>query len=94
MKNTNINVTSYFDGMSCVQLALQKQNIGVDNYFAYEIDKYAKKVTQANFPEGQRLCLEGFSLDCCVLCFPIAFASWVSVFVSRVCCVVFVLLPI
>lgn len=45
-----MNVLSLFDGMSCGQLALQRAGIRVENYFAAEIDKYAIKVTQANFP--------------------------------------------
>ena len=45
-----MNVLSLFDGMSCGQLALQRAGIQVENYFAAEIDKYAIKVTQANFP--------------------------------------------
>lgn len=45
-----INVLSLFDGMSCGQIALNKIGIEVDNYFASEIDKYAMKVTQHNFP--------------------------------------------
>ena len=50
-----MNVLSLFDGMSGGQLALQKANIGVDNYFASEIDKYAMKVTQNNFPNTKQL---------------------------------------
>ena len=46
-----MNVLSCFDGCSGGQLALQKANIKVDNYYASEIDKYAIKVTQANFPD-------------------------------------------
>jgi DNA-cytosine methyltransferase len=45
-----MNVLSCFDGCSGGQLALQKANIKVDNYYASEIDKYAIKVTQSNFP--------------------------------------------
>jgi len=45
-----MRVLSLFDGMSCGQLALQKAGIKVDKYFASEIDKYAIKVTQSNFP--------------------------------------------
>jgi DNA-cytosine methyltransferase len=45
-----MNVLSCFDGSSCGQLALQRANIHVDNYYASEIDKYAIQVTQANFP--------------------------------------------
>ena len=50
-----MNVLSLFDGMSCCQLALKKAGIKVDNYFASEIDKYAIKVTQANFPNTIQL---------------------------------------
>ena len=50
-----MNVLSLFDGMSCGQLALQRAGIQVDNYFAAEIDKYAIKVTQANFPSTVQL---------------------------------------
>ena len=46
-----INVLSLFDGMSCGRIALQKANIDVNNYYASELDKYAIKVTQANWPE-------------------------------------------
>ena len=47
---TDFNVVSFFDGMSCGQLALQKTGIEVTNYFACEIDKYAMKVAKHNFP--------------------------------------------
>jgi site-specific DNA-cytosine methylase len=45
-----MNVLSLFDGMSCGQIALNKLGIKYKNYFASEIDKYAIKVTQDNFP--------------------------------------------
>lgn len=51
----SINVLSIFDGMSCTQLALQRLGVQVDNYFASEVDKYAIKVTQANFPSTVQL---------------------------------------
>jgi site-specific DNA-cytosine methylase len=50
-----INVLSIFDGMSGAQLALQRAGIEVANYYAVEIDKYAIKVTQANFPNTIQL---------------------------------------
>ena len=50
-----LNVLSLFDGMSCGQISLDKLGIPVKNYFASEIDKYAIKVTQANFPETVQL---------------------------------------
>lgn len=45
-----MNVLSLFDGMSCGQIALERAGIKVDNYYASEIDKYAIKVTMANYP--------------------------------------------
>lgn len=50
-----MNVLSFFDGMSCGQIALQRTGIKVDNYFACEIDKYAIQVTQNNFPNTKQL---------------------------------------
>ena len=50
-----LNVLSLFDGMSCGQLALKKAGIKVNKYFSSEIDKYAIKVTQANFPDTIQL---------------------------------------
>lgn len=47
---TGVNVLSLFDGMSCGQIALERAGIKVDNYYASEIDKYAIKVTQKNYP--------------------------------------------
>ena len=46
-----MNVLSLFDGMSCGMLAMLKAGIQVDNYYAYEIDKYAIKTSQHNFPK-------------------------------------------
>ena len=46
-----MNVLSLFDGMSCGQLALERANVSVDNYFACEIDKYAIQIAQKNFPD-------------------------------------------
>lgn len=50
-----MNIVSYFDGMSCGQIALSKLGVKVDNYFAYEIDKYAIQVTQNNFPNTKQM---------------------------------------
>ena len=50
-----INVLSLFDGMSCGQIALERVGIGVENYFASEIDKHAIAVTQANYPNTIQL---------------------------------------
>lgn len=46
----NINVVSLFDGISCGMLALIKSGIKVENYIAYEIDKYAIQISKKNFP--------------------------------------------
>lgn len=50
-----MNVLSLFDGMSCGQIALERAGIHVDNYYASEVDKYAMKVTQANYPNTRQL---------------------------------------
>ena len=46
-----MKVLSLFDGMSCGQIALDQLGIPVERYYASEIDKYAIKVTQANYPK-------------------------------------------
>jgi DNA (cytosine-5)-methyltransferase 3A len=50
-----INALSLFDGMSCFQIALDKLNVKVENYYASEIDKYAIKVAMANYPDTIQL---------------------------------------
>ena len=45
-----MNVLSLFDGMSCGQIALNRQGIKYKKYFASEIDKTAIQVTKKNFP--------------------------------------------
>lgn len=45
-----MNVLSLFDGMSCGQIALNRIGITPASYYASEVDKYAIKVTQANYP--------------------------------------------
>lgn len=50
-----MNVLSLFDGMSCGQIALNKSGIKYNNYYASEIDKYAIKVTQHNYPSTIQL---------------------------------------
>jgi DNA-cytosine methyltransferase len=50
-----MNVLSLFDGMSCGQIALNKVGIKYDNYYASEIDNYAIKVTQHNYPNTIQL---------------------------------------
>lgn len=50
-----MNVLSLFDGMSCGRIALERAGIEVNNYYASELDKYAIKVTQANWPNTIQL---------------------------------------
>ena len=44
-----------YDGMSCGHLALDKLGATVLRYYATEIDKYAIKTTQSNFPAVHQL---------------------------------------
>ena len=50
-----MNVLSLFDGMSCGQIALNRLGIGINNYYAAEIDKYAIEITQKNYPDTIQL---------------------------------------
>ena len=43
-------VLSLFDGMACGMLAMQKAGVDVEEYTAYEIDKYAIQTATHNFP--------------------------------------------
>jgi site-specific DNA-cytosine methylase len=49
------NVLSLFDGISCGQQALNRAGIKYDKYYASEIDKYAIKITMANYPDTIQL---------------------------------------
>lgn len=48
-------VLSLFDGVSCGQQALNRIGIKPKKYYASEIDKYAIKVTQHNYPDTIQL---------------------------------------
>ena len=50
-----LEVLSMYDGMSCGHLALDKLGATVLRYYATEIDKYALKTTQTNFPDTIQL---------------------------------------
>jgi len=45
-----VRVLSLFDGISCGMVALERAGIHVERYVAYEIDKYAIKVSKKNYP--------------------------------------------
>jgi len=50
-----LEVLSMYDGMSCGHLALDKLGARIARYYATEIDKYAIKTTQTNFPDTIQL---------------------------------------
>lgn len=50
-----MRVLSLFDGLSCGQIALNRIGIKPEVYYAAEVDKYAIKVTQANYPDTAQL---------------------------------------
>ena len=50
-----LTILSLFDGISCGQLALQRADIPVNKYYASEIDEYAIKVTNTNYPNTIQL---------------------------------------
>ena len=46
-----MKILSLFDGISCGMLALERVGIPVEEYAAYEIDKYAKIISSRNYPQ-------------------------------------------
>ena len=44
-----MKVLSLFDGISCGMAALERAGIPVERYVAYEIDKYAVKISEKNY---------------------------------------------
>lgn len=48
-------VLSLFDGISGTQVALERNGITYDNYYASEIDKYPISITQKNYPNTIQL---------------------------------------
>lgn len=50
-----MNVLGLYDGISAGQEALNRLGINYDKYYASEIDKYAIKVTQNNYPNTIQL---------------------------------------
>ncbi|MCH5298057.1 MAG: DNA (cytosine-5-)-methyltransferase [Ruminococcus sp.] len=57
-----MKVLSLFDGISCGMVALERAGIPVERYVAYEIDKYAIKVSQKNYPQIEH-CGNVFNVD-------------------------------
>lgn len=50
-----MKVLSLFDGISCGMVALERAEIPVERYVAYEIDKYAIQVSEANYPQIEHM---------------------------------------
>ena len=50
-EGVRVKVLSLFDGISCARVALERAGIQVDEYHAYEIDKYAIQVSRRNYPD-------------------------------------------
>ena len=46
-----VKILSLYDGMACGMIAMQLAGVEVESYDAYEIDKYAIKTAQHNFPD-------------------------------------------
>ncbi|MPM00578.1 Modification methylase HpaII [bioreactor metagenome] len=46
-----MKILSLFDGISCGRVALERAGIPVEKYYASEIDKYAIRVAQKNYPD-------------------------------------------
>ena len=46
-----MKVLSLFDGISCGMVALERGEIPVEKYVAYEIDGDAIKVSKSNYPQ-------------------------------------------
>lgn len=51
----SLEVLSMYDGMSCGHIALDKLGANITRYYATEIDKYAVKTTQLNYPDTIQL---------------------------------------
>ena len=50
-----MKVLSLFDGISCGRVALDRLGIPIEKYYASEIDKYAIKISQKNYPDTEQL---------------------------------------
>lgn len=46
-----MRVLSLYDGISCGMAALEREGIPVESYDAFEIDKYAVKISEKNYPQ-------------------------------------------
>ena len=46
-----MNILSLFDGISCGYIAGERAGLKIDNYYAYEIDQNAIKISKKNYPQ-------------------------------------------
>ena len=46
-----MRVLSLFDGISCGRVALERAGIPIEEYHAFEIDKYAIQIAKKNYPD-------------------------------------------
>jgi DNA-cytosine methyltransferase len=60
----SMNIVSLFDGCSGAQASLNKIHARVDNYYASEVDSYAIKIAQKNYPNTIQMGdVKGVSID-------------------------------
>lgn len=45
-----MDILSLFDGISCGMVAAERAGLKIDNYYAYEIDQNAIKISKKNYP--------------------------------------------
>ncbi len=60
--SNGLNILSLFDGISCGMIALERLGVPINRYVAYEIDEYAIKVSQTNYPQIEQ-CGDVFKAD-------------------------------
>ena len=46
-----MNVLSLFDGISCGIVALERNGVAINNYYASEIDKTATEISKKNYSQ-------------------------------------------
>lgn len=51
----DLNVLSLFDGISCGRVAIERAKIAINKYYASEVDKFAMKVSEKNYPDIMQL---------------------------------------
>lgn len=57
-----MKVLSLFDGIACGRVAFERMGINVEEYYAYEIDKYAMQIAKKNYPDIKE-CGDVFNAD-------------------------------